>query len=533
MMLGATAFTSCTDANDWGTDSSTNRMFSPTGDITLDRYDTKVGVSFKPVSGASGYQVELSKDSLYLDEVSESSIVQIFKTADDTIRGLSGETKYFLRVRTLSDNKPSSKWLYYKTGSGKYYFTTLAEQLFFELTNEDITENAIHTSWVPGSEVTHIVILANGEEVSSYQLTDQQKAEGKFDVVGLAPTTTYTIQLFNGDVKRGSLSVTTPVAMPTDGYTYELPSDITVLTKDMMEEIAAEAIAAGADPANYSVVIGIPAGITFDIHGTSDDGSSTSVRIPDGMSVTFFGHAGGDRPVLNLSKSVDIRGSHGFVRFHNIEIKDGGCQYFINQSASCTLGELSFDDIHINGMSRSLVRFQSSDAKSVEKLIVDNCIIGDQGNGGYALIYANNAAYTIGSISITNSTFFKLQHNFIQIPDAQVNTVDVKDCTFYNIIGGGRYFIDAQNKMPEINVENVILAKTFSTTAKGIRSEGEHSVINTIATSDFVISSNKIKGYDEFDGKATDLLKDPENGDYTLKVTSIKSGDPRWIPEEE
>ena len=69
----------CKDGNDWDTDGSYNRTFAPTGDITVERFDTKVAVSFKAVAGVKSYEVELSTDSLYLDEVSSSSIVNTFK----------------------------------------------------------------------------------------------------------------------------------------------------------------------------------------------------------------------------------------------------------------------------------------------------------------------------------------------------------------------------------------------------------------------------------------------------------------------
>ena len=46
---------------------------------------------------------------------------------------------------------------------------------------------------------------------------------------------------------------------------------------------------------NYSATIGIPAGAKVALYGTNDsDGGKTNVTIPDGMSVTFFGLAGGD-----------------------------------------------------------------------------------------------------------------------------------------------------------------------------------------------------------------------------------------------
>ena len=521
----------CTDGNDWDTDGSYNRTFAPTGDITIERYDTKAAVSFKAVAGAKSYEVEVNTDSLYQDEVSSTSILQTFTTASDTIRGLVGETNYYLRVRAISEGKPNSKWLYYKTGSGRGYFTTLAEQLFYDLTAEDIEDGVLHLSWIAGSEVTKIVVLANGEELFDILLSAEAIAAGHYDLVGLAPTTTYTIQLFNGDTKRGSLNVTTPASMPSADFKYTLDASVDVISQDLMNEIAEQAKAAAGSETNYSATIGIPAGVTIDIHGTSEAGDATSVKIPDGMSVTFFGLSGGETPVINLSKSLDIRGSHAYVRLENVNIKDGGCQYFINQSEGCTLGELSFTDVSLTDMARSWVRLQGSAAKSIEQILVDGCTVTNQGSGAYALFYFNSADYTIGRLVVRNSTFNTLQHSFTDCRSAKINGIEVSNCTFYNIIGAGRYFVDAQNVNVPIMLNSVIFAKTATETSKGVR-EGIVESSNSYFTSDFVLSSNKFTVDQTFEGSSADLFKDPENGDFTLKVSSVTAGDPRWIPTE-
>lgn len=530
--LAALVMTGCTDGNDWDVDSSYNRTFAPTGDITIERFDTKVAVSFKSVKGASKYEVELNTDSLYQDETQASSIIQEFTTAADTVRGLKGETNYYLRVRAIVEGKPSSKWLYYKTGSGRQYFTTLAEQLFYELTAADIEDGVLHLSWIPGSEVTSIVVLANGEQTAEYALSADQKAAGRYDVVGLAPTTTYTLQLMNGDVKRGSLNVTTPASMPAADYKYTLANDVTVISQDLINEIAELAKAAADNETNYSVTIGIPASTTLDMHGTSEAGDKTSIKLPDGMSVTFFGLSGGDAPVLSVSKSLDIRGSHAFVRFENVVIKDGGCQYFINQSEGCTLGELGFNSVTLQNMERSWVRLQGSAAKSIEQIVVDNCLVENQGKGSYALFYFNDAAYTIGRLKVTNSTFNTLLHSFVDCRKSKTGAIDVSNSTFYNIIGAGRYFVDGQDTTVPITLSGVIFAKTGSDTSKGIRESQFNEPSNCYFTSDFVLSSNKFTVDQAFEGTANDLFRDAANGDFTLKVNSIKAGDPRWLPEE-
>jgi len=536
--LSALALTACTDDNDWGTDGAFDRMFSPY-DISVESYDTKAALTFKTIQGASGYQVELSTDTLTDEqpEIAANSIVATLKSSPDTIYNLNGETRYFLRIRTMSDMKPNSKWYYFKSGSGQGAFKTKAEQIFYDVTASDFDDSTIRVKWDTSKEATTLVAMIGDEEIARHELTAEDKAAGEYTFAGLRPTTTYTLYIYNGDVKRGSLNVTTAAAMPAANYKVTLPVGTTVISQDLINEIAEQAKAAAGSETNYSATIGIPAGSILDMHGLSEEGSNTSVKLPDGMSVTFFGLAGGDAPVFNLSKSFDIQGSHAFVHFENLVINDKGCEYFINQSAVATVADLQFKDVRFNDLSRSIVRFQNgAGAKTINKLTLDNVFVNKQGKGGYALLYFQDAAHTIGEINVKNSTFSGLTHNFIQTKGSAVKlgVVNIESSTFYNVIGAGRYFVDANGISTEVNVSNVILAKTNSDSAKGIRTTGTVTFSNVWMAKDFVLSSNAsdFKQANEFDGVATDLFTDPDNGDFTMKRALDGAGDPEWFPTE-
>lgn len=535
MVLTLSSLPSCTDGNDWSADSNYAHLFG-IGDMSIEAYDTYADLTFSLVRGASSYVIEYSTDSLYDGISGQNSVMVTAPSTPYKIENLVGETRYYLRLKAIGEGINESRWVYYRTGSGKGYFTTKAEQIFNEVTSADYDDANIHVSWRPGSEVTRITISDNAEEptVQEFTLTDADKSAAEYFFHNLKATTTYTITIYNGDVKRGQLNVTTTASIPSADYKYFLGSDVKVIDQDLMNSISSEAQAAADDPTNYSVTIAIPADVTIDMHGTAEDGSSTNIKIPDGMSVTFFGMAGGAKPVLNMSKCVNIQGSHAFVRFENVVITDGGCQYLINQSASCTLGDLSFTDCEVRNLSRSLVRLQGSEAMSIDALNIDNCLVDNQGSGSYALIYYNNAAYSVNSVNISKSTFSNILHSVMDFRNAHTNSVTFSDCTFYNIIGAGRYLIDAQNvnPAPAIIMTNCIFAKTNTDTSKGIRSEGsEVESTNSYFTNDFVLSSNKFTVDQEFSGSSDDLFKDPAALDFTLK-TSLGAGDPRWYPTD-
>lgn len=529
------SMTACTDGNDWDTDGSFSRLFGVDAkNISVEAEETQATVSFSTIQGAEYYVIEFSTDSLYNDiEPGGPKALLVgtdgsIKKSPVVVKGLAGDTKYYLRMKAMAEGKADSKWVYYREGKT---FRTKAEQIFNEIPAEDRSEDRIRLTWTPGAEVTSVTVRMNDELKDSLILNDAEKAAGEYTVTGLNPSTTYVFTIFNGEAKRGQLTASTTAAMPAADFKYMLDEGVSVITTELLNEIATMAQEAAGSTVSYSATIGIPAGTTIDIHGISEtDKSPTSVKIPDGMSVTFFGMAGGDAPVINLSKSIGLDGSHAFIRFENVKVTNGGCEYLINQSTGCTVGTLEFKDFAMTDMPRSLVRLQSSDPKTIENLIIDNTVITNQGDG-YALLYFNSAAYTVRNITIKNSTFSTLKHNFIQCPGATVEKIDVTDCTFYNIIGSGRYFIDAQGISVTTNVTNTIFAKTNNDAAKGIRTDGAVNFSNSYMTSDFVLASNKFTTDMTFEGTATDLFADPANGDFTLKAF-INAGDPRWIPAE-
>ncbi len=534
---------SCIDGNDWDVDSSYSRLFSVGDDnITVTADTTTATVEFSAVSGAEYYIIEVSEDSLYNDIAlggTSSSIVYgqdgSITSSPVVITGLIGETKYYLRMKSMSSTETESHWAYYKSGGT---FKTLTEQIFNPVSNDDITSTSVRITWQAGAEVTHLG-YKNGsqDDYTMITLDAATIAAGEYTFNDLQSTTTYTFVIYNGDIKRGTISVTTVAGAPDADFTYEIPSGTTTLDQDLMDEIVAEAQSASGQT-NVSITIVLPSGETIDVASAGEEeGTYSSLSIPEGVSVTFYGGSA-NRPILSFVKSLEIGGYHSSINFENVNIADGGCQYLINQSNACNIGEMTFKSVDIDGLERSLVRFQQTTEKTISKLTIDDCIMGNQGSGGYAFIYNNVANSYITEIEVTNSTFYTLQHNFIQVPSPGGGTdnIHVENCTFYNIIGSGRYFIDAQDMNTDIYLTNLVLAKTYTeSSSKGGRTAGEFYCSGVLTTNDFVISSNSFKPDVELeDVSSDDLFVDPENGDFTIQIYSYATyGDPRWYPEED
>lgn len=550
MMALALSATSCTDGNDWDVDGSLSRLFGLNGDkITVETAETSATVTFsaftsKAVSSPEYYVFEVSKDSLY-EGVENANIVKFGEDKSLTsspvvLSGLDGDSKYYMRVKAMSSTSNESKWVYYKDGSS---FKTKAEQIFNNVEATDLFEDHVNLSWTPGADVTHITYANtnDAENIQTINLTDEEKAAGKYTLGGLNPTSTYTITIYKNDVKRGQLQVTTPAAMPAANFKYSLASDVTVISQDLIDEIAEKAKAAAGNETNYSATIGIPAGAKVALYGINDsDGGKTNVTIPNGMSVTFFGLAGGDAPTINLDKNLDIAGSHAFIKFQNVKMEENGAGYFINQSKACTVSEFTLENCEVSNLKTSFFRLQGSDAKSIGKLTLKNSIFTNLCAGyGFIHIDAGSGKGHLDNVEIDGCTFNSICVTgkvFIFSKKTDMQDITIKNSTFYNCNGNGQYFVDFNVDTfgpSTFTIENCIFGKSADeATNKNIRSKTPATVANSFRTTDFF---KVIKGVNDTEFSSTQLFKDPANGDFTIKAGTLKekAGDPRWYVVED
>ena len=550
MMALALSATSCTDGNDWDVDGSLSRLFGLNGDkITVETAETSATVTFsaftsKAVPSPEYYVFEVSKDSLY-EGVENANIIKFGEDKSLTsspvvLSGLDGDSKYYMRVKAMSSTSNESKWVYYKDGSS---FKTKAEQIFNNVEATDLFEDHVNLSWTPGADVTHITYANtnDAENIQTINLTDEEKAAGKYTLGGLNPTSTYTITIYKNDVKRGQLQVTTPAAMPAANFKYSLASDVTVISQDLIDEIAEKAKAAAGNETNYSATIGIPAGAKVALYGINDsDGGKTNVTIPDGMSVTFFGLAGGDAPTINLDKNFDIAGSHAFIKFQNVKLEENGAGYFINQSKACTVSEFTLENCEVSNLKTSFFRLQGSDAKSIGKLTLKNSIFTKLCAGyGFIHIDAGSGKGHLDNVEIDGCTFNSICVTgkvFIFSKKTDMQDITIKNSTFYNCNGNGQYFVDFNVDTfgpSTFTIENCIFGKSADeATNKNIRSKTPATVANSFRTTDFF---KVIKGVNDTEFSSTQLFKDPANGDFTIKAGTLKekAGDPRWYVVED
>ena len=232
-VLSGMFLNSCTDANDWGTDESFDRLFgTKQSSFTVTEGAISAEVEWDATVDTEYYIIEASTDSLY-DEIpmgAENSIVYgedgSITQSPYTITGLLGETTYYLRIKSMSKDKQSN-WVYLPD----YKFTTDKEQIISDVSDTDITDESVVLSWEAGLEVTHITYTQNGELVT-YTLTDEEKASGKVTFSGLSAMTEYVFYIYNGEILRGEQTVTTKEAVMVESQISDIQQTSAVFTWD-------------------------------------------------------------------------------------------------------------------------------------------------------------------------------------------------------------------------------------------------------------------------------------------------------------
>ena len=531
---------SCVDGNDWDTDDSHSRLFSIEADkITVETEDVSATVTFKTMQGVEHYIIEVSTDPLDDDTPmgGENAIVYgedgSITKSPVVLEGLAGDTPYYLRIKGTAEGMRDSKWSYYKDGET---FKTKAEQIFLDPVASDRAESSLHVAWTHTPNVTNLVVQdGEGNELQNIELDAATIEAAEYTITGLVPSTNYTIIIMNGEAKRGTLNMSTTAAMPAGDYKTELPATITRISGDLLNSIVEDAKAATGKETNIAITIGLRPDMTYDVASISEtDGTDANLAIPDGIAITFFGLSGGEAPTMKMLKSVDLAGSHAYVRFENVNITDGGCQYFINQSTNSSLGELSFKQCTFSNFERSLIRTQGSGAISIDNFIIDDCVLTNMSTGdGYSVIYFGTNTTNIGKVDIKNSTFDTSKKSFIEASKAPVtNGIFITNCTFYNNVASGKYFIDANGQNTNLTMTNTILGKTLhESSSRGARTKGTMVFDNCLRASDCVYGSNDIKELPAGDLSSADIFKDPDKHDFTLKINKL-IGDPRWFPTE-
>lgn len=531
MLLTSIIGTACTDGNDWNVDSTHDRLFSVTAsDISVSAKPTSAEVSWKVVPDAEYYVMEYSTDSLY-DEIAMGGTEHSVILGEDksivespyTITGLQGETKYFLRIKSMSSAKADSKWTYLE----KYSFKTSAEQILNEVAS--ITGESAVLSWTEGAEVTLLKLAEDKDDVEEVDTTyinldAAAVAASSYTLTGLSPKTKYSVSIYNGNVKRGTRTFTTTESYPA-GYDI-----VNVTDAEMLNDVF-------SNPANYIQENGGNVVLVFANGSTTDYmGESMELTIPaEFKSVIFWGESGDTKPVF-MPKGLSMAGSHDLIRFYNLDLQNtsSGSDYIVNFNVEGNVGEILIDNCNIS-KTRGVVRVQTNGANgSIGSINIDNCVLTDIGS--YAIVQTKVSGFTLNSISLSNSTISTVNAGGVLITQQDNVNISIDACTFYNCVTSGKSFIDI-NKMSNVTVDvkNTIIGQLYSytsgSTIKATSVKNIATTTNLFTTTDCPYNSGYEWG-EMLNVSSTELFVNPAEGDFHIQSASQSdvagAGDPRW-----
>ncbi|KAA6344955.1 hypothetical protein EZS27_007464 [termite gut metagenome] len=177
----------------------TSRLFSPTDFKTQIIDQTSVRLTWKAISNAKSYNIEVSDNEEFAGSPVKTASVT-FLEAPYTISGFAEETDYFVRIQAVAEGFTESKWASatFKTGAAPVVL------LPFEASDTQVKSVTLH--WTAGEAVTAILLTPGDIE---HLLTSEEMAAGAATIDGLTAKTAYTAKLMNGTKIRGTLTFTT------------------------------------------------------------------------------------------------------------------------------------------------------------------------------------------------------------------------------------------------------------------------------------------------------------------------------------
>lgn len=406
LAMGAVLFTaaSCSDPDDELTSVEYDRLFKPTAVEAKVQNKTNVRLSWECLSKADTYTIQLFADDSNMQfegtpTLEYTNIVE----SPYTISGLAGETTYSIRIKAVGSTK-ESHW-------AETSVTTDAEQIFSDVTDDDITAKSVTLKWTPGAEVTAIAISGGKEE--TYTLSAEEKQNGTATITGLTYETKYTFTILNGSKARGKVTVTT---MPN--YTPAYPG------ADLQELIDA------TEEGGTVMLLPAKDGSTNEFVYTGDDGATTTKELIINKNISI--KCLGTKPVKARVKFV-LDGATGFtteninyigvaadalikttncsgvITVNNIEASGYGNLMVDPGENACTVDEFNITNSYFHDMC-SGKRFIDSQKKkcAVLKFNMNHCTVANSCTGSDFIRFDYNAKQKI-NINFENNTLYKIE----------------------------------------------------------------------------------------------------------------------------
>jgi len=478
--------------------------------------DTAIVVSWPKAmfskDNSVSYQLDISTDSTFTTFPSDTFSLVVKDTASVTFtdRDLTPKKVYFARVKALaSASSTMSAWLV----SPRFLITDSIPpiNIMYNIPDAEIIDTAVLVHWSKNENVTGFKITDSIHKTEKdITLTDENKADTSLLIGGLKPGTAYTIQLLAGKISYGIRYITTK-----QGITGSHIIDLSGIS--------------GRPAILYDTLPLVPAGSTVVLQRGQTYPFSTTLML--GNSVVIM-----SKPGFGPQATLDFKGvsfdcvdqSHiDSLVFSDLRMTgDFAAGYMINVSTSVTIGKIVIENSSISSL-RGIARFKSSTPVIVNNVYVTNCI-ADSING-YGVVCVDNAAVTVNNIFFTNSSF--INNNVVITSKSQSNSIMIRNCSFYNSPGSGKYVFDysaALNITGGASISNCLFGMTGGAQWYRAGAATTVAVTGSYGTSDY--ASKLPAGLSAYPaGNSANTFKDGNHGDLTLiDINSPNAGDPRW-----
>lgn len=576
--------TACTDGNDWEVDSSHDRLFATSESsfsITPAENAAQAEASWKATPNTTGYVIEVSTNPLS-DEVpmgSEGSIVygdgveKITKTTY-LLENLEPETEYYARIKSVGDEKESN-WVYYDDGGT---FKTNKEQIL--KTPTEITDTSIKVSWEENCTVTSLRIYDGKGYDQTILLEAAELQNCSITIQGLDPITPYTIEIYNGDRLRGTITVNTeagelyPVTVTNitettadfswtetvaDGYSIidagTLPPDV---PQSSLSDAMSCSVTGLTDNKKYDfyiyndgVIVGKVSFTTLraypegykQVEISSQDEFTSQISsasrdvvfiIPEGVNwnlgdVTIKNDKldnfiiwgeGSNKPKLTIS--LTIKGNVETAEIYNLKLttekaSDGWNKtYLINYQDNGTLEKLKIEKCDILETGDA-VRFKCDASSNIGGIEISDCFFNGFMDG--AVMLSELKSKITNGVEIINSTFVNGKDAASIFKSKNANDkFTVENCTFYTT----PKYIYEDGTASEFIVKNCL----FGGSSQSLLKNGTPTVTDSYSAND--IKWSKDYGVKDAGISTSELFPDMANGNYKAADSYSIYGDQNW-----
>ncbi|NDW08697.1 DUF5123 domain-containing protein [Dysgonomonas sp. 520] len=509
------------DVNDWGVDSSQDRLFRPLVFEQSKVSATSIEVRFTKVMAADRYIFEISEDSLKFENVIRTVEIlsdtltpfSLSSTATKTefripFDELNGSTQQCIRMKAVNkEGTLSSEYV-------EFAFKTTEENIFKEFV---IGADEFTAKWEQTDRITRIEVIedASGEDVlADGNLSDQEIANAEKTVSGLKMGTYYTVTLYNGDKIRGRHSLKTAGTAGSESYNVQPGDDIAAVLQELLD----------LGTPNVSLIF--ENGQAYDLQ---------TLEIPAGMVSVTFTASSGEKPILNMNKVVAASTMDALV-FENVNLVGESAETSRFIDTKVGIRNISFTGCSISDYN-CIIRLQNTPME-VDKVLVDRCFI--KNTGSYGVFNVGGAQVQLKDLELKESTLVDVG---TQLTDIRTNAelITVKQCTFYN--GNAKmnqFFRFDKNNLPALVVVEKCLLSGANADGKVNATYQDYlpalsiSFAGTYRSSDFQENNRKFADITVFEGTASELFTNPDNDEFFIKPGSGFAGegvvgDPRWF----